>query len=55
MDAQKKQQAVANARDFMDDAARVRELTNATTFDLYSTKQEKGMITASVSNTYLHR
>jgi hypothetical protein len=33
MDAQKKQQAVANARGFIDDAARVHELTNAATFD----------------------
>jgi hypothetical protein len=55
MDAQKKQQAVANARDLMDDAARVRELTNAAKFDSYSTKQEKGIIAASVSNAYLQR
>ncbi len=54
MGTQKKQQAVANARDLMDDAARVRELTNGATFNLYSTKREKG-IAASVSNAYLQR
>jgi hypothetical protein len=55
LDTQKKQQAIANARDLVDNAARVCALTDGAMFDLYSSKQEKGMIAASVSDAYLQR
>ena len=47
--------AVANARDLMDDAARICSLEYEVAFDSYSNKRDAGMIAASVSDTYLHR
>ncbi len=51
--AQKKQHTVANAHGLMDNAARVRGLTDVAEFNLYLNKQENEMIAASVSNALL--
>ena len=52
---QSKKKAVANARDLMDDAVRVRSLEYEAAFDLYSNERNAGMIASSVSDSYLHR
>ena len=52
---QSKKKAVANARDLMADAVRVRSLEYAAAFDLYSNDRDAGMIASSVSDSYLHR
>ena len=51
----KKREAVANARDLMDDAARVRLLEYEAAFDSYSKERNAGMIASSVLDSYLHR
>ena len=52
---QSKKKAVANARDLMADAVRVRSLEYAAAFDSYSNDRDAGMIASSVSDSYLHR
>ena len=53
--AQSKKKVVASVHVLMDDAARVRSLEYAVAFDSFTSKREAGMITASVSDTYLQR
>ena len=50
-----KKKAVANARDLMDDAARVRTLEYDAACELLSNERDAGMIASSVSDTYLRR
>ena len=50
-----KKKAVANVRNLMDDAARVRSLEYEAAFDSYSNERDTGMIASSVSDSYLHR
>jgi len=52
---QSKKEAVANARDLMDDAARVRTLEYDAAFESFSNERDAGMIASSVSDTYLRR
>jgi hypothetical protein len=52
---QSKEEAVANARDLMDDAARVRTLEYDAAFESFSNERDAGMIESSVSDTYLRR
>ena len=52
---QSKKKVVANARNLMDDAARVRSLEYEAAFDLYSNERDAGMIASSVLDSYLHR
>jgi hypothetical protein len=50
-----KKKAVANARDLMDDAARVRTLEYDAACESLSNERDAGMIASSVSDTYLRR
>ena len=50
-----KKKAVANARDLMDDAARVRTLEYDAACESFSNERDAGMIASSVSDTYLRR
>jgi hypothetical protein len=52
---QSKKKAVANARNLMDFAVKVRSLEYAAAFDSYSNDRDAGMIASSVSDSYLHR
>jgi hypothetical protein len=45
---QSKKKVVANARDLMDDAAKVRSLEYEAAFDSYSNERDAGMIASSV-------
>jgi hypothetical protein len=51
IDAQQKK--VAAARNLLDDCARVRTLANVAVFESFSEMKEKGMISSSVSDSYL--
>jgi hypothetical protein len=50
-----KKKAVANARDLMDHAARVRTLKYDAACESFSNERDTGMIASSVSDTYLRR
>jgi len=52
---QSKKEAVANVRDLMDDAARVRTLEYDAAFESFSNERDTGMIASSVSDIYLRR